>query len=506
MKAMIAIVGILVLRLVGATGRTLGSGIFFGADRMEASQVPPSPAAAGPAPAPGLPGLEALHITFEIMNFNYFDLTKVTCPKKVKFPKSKAKAINKKAGKGSKKGPAFKDPLAHLDKALPTIKAGDVPEPNVTKAIHHVHGHSDAIAKEVQKVDDFGKGVSGKPPWMEKKGKKEKAKAKDGDDDDEGGASMLQVAACAPMPDLAEAKSEECTTVMDVLRDAIKETVRGIIDCLYAQSLAAGPAGAPGPSPAGAATLPVSALPAAPAGVSGLVPLPPQAAAAAGVFLQNRALAPAPALAAGPAPAPIAKATMPEVKIFVTFSPGREMEGGRSTIAEIAFLDTPKNGLNDVAMVMPLVGSALESGLLKKQVKKALKKVTGIKPKLHKVELKTKVIEQWDVVKCEEHIKGIVQQFTLHYTRNQVPMALYNECTNFMTKMSFSHDYVLDPQDTVRCRRATAKFASHWGFGENAKNSDFEDMCIKACEAKYGRNAPTCNLHSGDGLIDQPLL
>ena len=29
-------------------------------------------------------------------------------------------------------------------------------------------------------------------------------------------------------------------------------------------------------------------------------------------------------------------------------------------------------------------------------------------------------------------------------------MALYNECTNFLTKMSFSHDYVLDPQDTVR--------------------------------------------------------
>merc|ERR1719253_696785 len=83
--------------------------------------------------------------------------------------------------------------------------------------------------------------------------------------------------------------------------------------------------------------------------------------------------------------------------------------------------------------------------------------------------LKQKVIEQWDVRKCEKHIKDLVDVFAVHYTREQVPMALYNECTNFMTKLSFSHDYILDPLDTKRCRQATVKFATHWNFEKNTQ-------------------------------------
>lgn len=440
-----------------------------------------------PAPSPGLPGLEALHITFEIKNFNYFDLTKETCPKKVKIAK-------KKKGLPSAKADNQKGILDHLgdrlDKSIQTVKSksGDA-EPNVDEAVDDVHGHSEQISKDIENgLDDVGKHIEGGMevkteapglPWMKKKD----------------ASSLLQVAlgACAPLPDLTETKSpDKCSTVMDVLRDAIKETVLGIIACMWQKSLLEPMAPGPAPSPA---ALPGGLLPAAPAGAAGLVPLPPQSF-----------LGPGPSPGPAPGPAPSGAPVMPDVRIFVTFTPGREVEGGRSTIVDIAFIDSPANGIDDIALAMPLITLSMESGLFKKQIKSALHAVTGIKPKIHGLEMNMKTIESFHTGKCEKHLKGIVKGFSLYYTRNQVPMALYNECTNFLTKMSFSHDYVLDPMDTVRCRRATRKFAEKWNHGSNAKEKDFEKMCFHACEAKYGRNAPTCNLHAGDKLLKQPQL
>lgn len=551
MKAVIALVA-LVLRVASTSSR--GQGL-----QPEGLQAAP-PAAAAPGPAP--PSLEALHISFEIKNFNYYDLTKVTCPKKVKVHKAKGKK-GPKAKKVGKKGPL--DPFGGLDDL--TIRADDMQGPNVGKAVDEIHDHSENINKQVEEgLEDSAEAINDaevkppevaikpaevKPPWPTKGEKKEPPKfatqaekdayygkgakkekppkfnsqaEKDAfykkeppkfntqaDKNAYYGKSFLQVetGACAAMPDLTETKSTECTTVQDVLTTAIKETVNNVIQCLYLQSQQI-VIGAPGAAPAPAAdsgelVYSLPGLPAAPAGVSGLIPLPVQVA-----FLQNRIAAPAPAAAPGAAGPGEAGPVLPEVKMFVTFSPGQELEGGRSTMVEIAFLDTPSNALNDVAMAIPMVEKALEAGLLKKQIKKAIHAVTGFKPKLHGMGMEMKPIVQWEVGKCESHIKKLVGQFTLHYTRNQVPMALYNECTNFLTKMSFSHDYVLDPQDTVRCRKATAKFAKHWDYGANAEDSDFADMCHQACEAKYGRNAPKCNVASdpsGNGsLLDQPLF
>merc|ERR1719478_1074615 len=87
-------------------------------------------------------------------------------------------------------------------------------------------------------------------------------------------------------------------------------------------------------------------------------------------------------------------------------------------------------------------------------------------PKLGKIKMKAKPVEAWNVKKCEGHVKSIVENFALYYTRERVPEALFNECTNFMTRMSFSHDYVLDRMDTFFCRKTTAQFAKHWNFGE----------------------------------------
>jgi len=453
------------------------------AGKLEAP-APASAAAPSGAPAPAaaskLPSLKALHVNFEIKNFNYYDLTKVTCPKKVKVAKAKAKKVKKMKAKVGKKSPD--DPM-------------EVASQDVDKAVDELHAGSKAIAKQMSGLEPQpgGKKQGGVLPWMEKKD-----------------AVLLQLGACAPMKDLTESKTEECTTIMDVLRDAIKDTVRGVIACLHAESQVA-VASAPGPAPAFAA-LPVgevAEVAGAPAGASGLIPLPPQPAA----FLQTRSSVPtniypyipAPAPAFAPAGAPAGPPKGPEVNIFVTFKPGRKMEGGKSTLVEVTFLDQPNNGVNDIALAMPLIQSSIHSGFFKRMIKKALHAVTGIHPQIRGLAMSMKKIQQWDVMKCENHIKKIVGQFSMHYTRNQVPMALYNECTNFMTKMSFSHDYVLDPQDTLRCRKATAKFQKKWNYGENAEGSDFEDMCHIACEAKYGRNAPTCNIQAGDGLLNQPL-
>lgn len=452
----------------------------------------PAPAIAA-SPGPAVPGLEALHVSFEIENFNYYDLTKVTCPKKVK-----VKVPKKNGGKAPKNGKTVTSPGDDL--------AGGIDaNANMDKAMKDIHGHTDDIEDRVKDVK-----VHKDAPQLPFFAKAKEKKVKDAQGKVINEPTLLQVGACAKMPDLTETKSKECTTIMDVLRTAIEETVRGILACMYQESLVK-PFGL-GPAPAPVA-LPVGLLPGAPAGVSGLVPLPPQPqlvavpfGSAAG-FLQ--ASAPAPASVGGQAPVMEAlEAETPDkaVKIFVTFSPGKEMQGGRSTMVDIAFLDSPNNGVDDVLLVTPFIEVSVKRGLFKEQMNKALKRVTGIKPKLKKVTHGMKVIMPFDVQKCEKHIKSIVGQFSLHYTREQVPRALFNECTNFMTKISFSHDHVLDPMDTMRCRKATAKFTKHWGYGNNTTESDFEDMCHKACEAKYGNGAPTCNLLSGDQLMNQPVF
>jgi len=122
----------------------------------------PAPAAAAPAPA-----LEALHINFEIKNFNYYDLTKETCPKKVKFFKKKKAGKQLNSRPASKAGPM--SPLDHLDE-MGTIKAQPMAahgkdfdenvkdfdkrvekqDEEVEEAVGEVHSNSKNIGKQVE--------------------------------------------------------------------------------------------------------------------------------------------------------------------------------------------------------------------------------------------------------------------------------------------------------------------------------------------------------------------
>jgi len=177
-----------------------------------------------------------------------------------------------------------------------------------------------------------------------------------------------------------------------------------------------------------------------------------------------------------------------------------------SVIVDVTITDRPKNGASDLKKAMKQLKKALSSGQLKDSLRGAIYEVTGNAPDIRRIESHANPIKQWDVDKCENHLTNMVNTFTMHYTRAQVPMALYNECTNFMPKMSFSRDHILDSVDTVRCRKATRAFQKRWKFGKNADSKDFQSMCVEACEAKFGIDAPRCHVTEGKKLKKAPKL
>jgi len=409
----------------------------------------PASAAASAAPAGPAAALNALRLSFEIKNYNYYDLTKETCPKAFDdeqevSPKAKGKKLE---------AVATKDGQSPDDDMKDVGKDADKFGKNLGNGVKVELG-APLLGKAGEKAE--------KLPWMKKKD----------------GASFLQsdrVCDIAPKS-LASihSKSDTCKSIADVFRAAIGEVVRDVLKCTFNSPAAPSPAPASG----------VAASPAA--------------------FLQKGASAPSAAVVAAPAPA-TAAASVPDPAIFVTFSVGKKVGRGKSVIVEITFTDQPENGMDDVALAKPLIQRFLDNGSLVQELKAALQTLTGITAKFGKRTLKEAAVAAWNVKKCEAHVKSIVNVFSHSYTKEQVPMAMYNECTNFMTRMSFSHDHVLDRMDTVVCRKTTAKFAKHWDVGEKAEDKDFELMCVRACEAKYGKAAPQCHVAAGNKLAGKPL-
>jgi hypothetical protein len=471
-------------------------------------------------------------MTFEIKNYNYYDLTKETCPQtkeeeaipKPSTPKVKAKVghfghpglhktIEEIAnhaddlassianseelppppwmGKGAarQKPPPATETIADEDEARPkpppateTIADEDEAETIANEVDADAGAESNDNTSEDEEAAEDEEARS----RMEKKGEHEKGPSLwESPIVGHPGASLLSVdkgVCVVPHSSLAaiHAKSDTCKTVMDVLRSAMTDVVREVIKCVAATPHSSAPA----PSPQ--------------------------------AFLQS--VQPAAPAAGAPAGAPAAPAA--GAAVHVAFSPGTEVGSGRSVMVEITFTDTPGNGLDDLAMTKGLIERALKNGLLRKELKTSLALVAGIWPKLGKIKVKEASVEGWDVKKCEGHMRKIVQLLSHGYTREQVPMVMFNECTNFMTRISFSNDHVLDPMDTLMCRKTTATFAKHWNFGQKAAalapapaaapgavpSKDFEFMCMRSCEAKFGKNAPQCHVTAGDELLNKPLL
>jgi len=141
---------------------------------------------------------------------------------------------------------------------------------------------------------------------------------------------------------------------------------------------------------------------------------------------------------------------------------------------------------------------AIQDGLEKK-IEKKMDKRLGMDVEIRGMKVKTKEVEQWAHDKCQPQFKKIVTQFSNAYTRFQVPKALFNACTDFMTKLSFSHDNVLNAADTRRCQQATLKFQKSWKYSKDLPKN-LEDLCVDICEHKYGNHAPQCHVTKGDEL------
>lgn len=264
-------------------------------------------------------------------------------------------------------------------------------------------------------------------------------------------------------------------TIGDVFEDTLKEL---------------GSAPAPGPGPAAAPKTP------------------------SGLAMLNMAGAPAPGIAASPASSP-GTGGVP-VNIFVTFKPGEsyklEEESdsflqmnalARTTFVQVQITDKPMSGLKLVEQAKAITDAAIKEGTLKKDLVAALKKATDLKPRIifaGQVS-RMRVIPEFNEESCESHLEKVVRMFEVAYTRRMVPMALYNECTNFMPALSFSHDDIHSPLDKKKCRKASLKFARKWNFnkaswkyGTTKKHDkmDYGAFCQDICEIRYGYGAPKC--------------
>jgi hypothetical protein len=254
----------------------------------------------------------------------------------------------------------------------------------------------------------------------------------------------------------------------------------------------------------------VAALKEAPAPALGVLPVaasnanlpPPVNAVNMMAGQQSKSSAPAPAVATAGCP-----------HVHVAFEPGNKMKKKhqdnminrpahgslKATDVTITVYERNGNGLPDMTQAKENLETALGSGVLHTALANAAAGILGFTPKIHGLDVKYSQVEAFDMVKCDNHMKNMVTEFTGAYSSRQVPVALYNECSNFITKLSFSHDLVLDPRDTADCKRSSVTFARRWGKGEPDAAKEFDGMCHKFCEARYGNDAPQCHVPGADG-------
>jgi len=299
-----------------------------------------------------------------------------------------------------------------------------------------------------------------------------------------------------------------------------------VADKLLARQHALAPAPGPMPGPAPAVPVleesmqgkvePLGAPGPAPASLDGSV----QTKAATGV-------SPAP----GPTPA---GAMQWKADVFVQFFPGEERpvvedgDVGRSTVVKVWLRGEANTGIFELAPWIQAVLTRHENdGLLEYLLEKRLKDATDIAPTIKGIkDIRLDSKSQWSIDTCATHMKKIMKEFSEAYTRRMVPTAIYNECTNFVSEVSFSHDRIFDSHDRMKCRHATVKLAKEWNFGKGhappaigspgpapapgpaapapAPSVDYFGFCSEVCEIKYGSDAPMCHVTEGKKLWFAP--
>jgi hypothetical protein len=439
----------------------------------------PSPSlAASPASAPS-PAISTASVEWDVENLNYYDLTK-PWDETDENAKNLGSLANKPSGKSAEKPSGAADELSDVAESVNEGLA-NVADGKIGTAEGPSKGELKNAAKDVEKsvdgaMPDIGDTVDALP-----------------------GVALLANQVSVGKP--------EKVTVQNALRKAIEGAVKTTVCNPLGQSA----------SPAPALVLSTAPAP-APAPTTATLNIPPPVNAILMAVASNRLRGNAPAPASAMSPA---SASCPQPKVHVAFSPGRSMEGNSllavqsgarlpprpiGTRVKVSMFDRPGNALDDLAEAKAAMHTALANGVFMGNVHDAFHDVLpALVPKIVGLKIQNEVVKAWDIAKCESHMSTLVRNFTVHYTKRQVPMALYNECTDFTTKISFSHDYILDPQDAARCRSATKSFALKWKLGKNNDPKYFEEMCLTFCEAKFGNDAPLCHITAGDKLGGAPL-
>lgn len=226
-----------------------------------------------------------------------------------------------------------------------------------------------------------------------------------------------------------------------------------------------------------------------------------------------------------PAPTPKKKNVMEsQVDIYVQFHPGTrrplklerrlkykkeedkdpEEPAGRSTIVEVILTEKMGTTVDELPMLMAIAKHLENTGSLESHLEFALERVTGLNPDIRGLTAGAEQIKQWSIDSCASHMKKVLHQFIVAYTRRMVPMAIFNECTNYMVELSFSHDAPATKLDRKQCRDATVKFAKAWNFGKGNQTGnttavapmEFRTFCSDVCVAKHGAEAPQCHVEA----------
>jgi len=476
-----------------------------------ASQQPLIP----PAPAPGVPGspaaptLNSCRLKFVIDNYNYEDLAQKVCEDSkddVPSLKTTTGQVEEAVKKWKKERPPGSTPeedsaglATSLSKAVESVT--DAVTTSVTEtALDASDNLEDANDEVLDTVEDTA------------------AETLDNDEDLDDSSSLLAIHhANPPAPaDLAPTVNHplpakpsprmttggsmvECFgTVEDMLRKVVKDAIATV---LYSNGMTVSPLAAmlAKQTSSKMPTSPVNALLRGSKSRQQNTQMPSYTIA---YGTSPVGMAPAMAMPVAPAPAP----PKPEFDIFVKFRPGPEkrVDGkvvGRSVLVGVTITGEPKNGVHDILLAQPhkVLTTAQGTGVLNEILKKKMAEATGVPPRLIKFVIKPKQIEQWSIDKCRVHFTKIVKEFSAAYTRRMVPQAIYNECSNFMTRITFSDDMVIDDLDKTRCRKATVEFSKRWQFGSRKGSKlpaegEFNNFCKNVCEIKFGGGHPKCSV------------
>jgi hypothetical protein len=207
---------------------------------------------------------------------------------------------------------------------------------------------------------------------------------------------------------------------------------------------------------------------------------------------------------------------------------------GRTTMVSITLTEHAGNGVDELPKVEAAIQMGVASGALESKLEAAVKKVTGIQNTISSFTAAKKQIKQWSVNVCTTHMEKVVKRFSVAYTRRMVPTAIFNECTNFMPVISFSHDVHPTAVDVRKCREATVNFVKYWNYGQGPSvaapapaaaapqapaaqvalaaveaaapppsSADLSGFCLEVCQFKYGKKAPQCHVTEGDKLVEK---